>query len=139
MIVYDLSCANGHTFEGWFEDLKAFQDQRQDELIACPVCNDISIDVIPSTFGIMKGASSQPERPKEIPEHQHEVTPEKFVNFLEKNFEDVGHKFAQEALKMHYDVSEKKNIRGTSTEAEEKTLQKEGIKFFKFPIPRLDS
>ncbi len=139
MIVYDLSCANGHTFEGWFEDLKAFQNQKQDKLIACPVCNDTSIDVIPSTFGIMKSPSSPPAKPTETPESQNEVTPEKLVNFLEKNFDDVGHKFAHEALKMHYDVTEKRNIRGTSTEAEEETLQKEGIKFFKFPIPRIDS
>ena len=26
MIVYDLACEKGHTFEGWFEDLKAFEE-----------------------------------------------------------------------------------------------------------------
>ena len=61
------------------------------------------------------------------------------MNFLDKNFEDVGHNFAKEALKMHYDVSEKRNIRGTSSPTEEETLKKEGIKFFKFPIPQADS
>ena len=61
------------------------------------------------------------------------------MEFLEKNFEDVGTDFAREALKMHYDVSEKRNIRGTGTEAEEEMLKKEDIKFFKVPIPRLDS
>ena len=40
---------------------------------------------------------------------------------------------------MHYDVTEKRNIRGTSTPSEEETLEKEGIPFFKFPLPRLDS
>ena len=62
-----------------------------------------------------------------------------FPKFLEKNFEDVGANFAKEALKMHYDVTEKRNIRGTSTEAEEEMLKKEDIKFFKLPIPLLDS
>jgi hypothetical protein len=64
---------------------------------------------------------------------------EKTMEFLEKNFEDVGANFAREALKMHYDVSEKRNIRGTSSEVEEEMLKKEDIKFFKVPIPRLDS
>jgi hypothetical protein len=40
---------------------------------------------------------------------------------------------------MHYNVAEKRNIRGTSTEAEEEMLKQEDIKFLKFPIPRLDS
>lgn len=138
MIVYDLLCAKGHTFEGWFEDLKAFQDQQRKKLVACPVCNDTSIGVIPSTFGIKRSAS-KPQKASKDDTSQLEVTPEKLVSFLEQNFEDVGGRFAQEALKMHYDVTHKRNIRGTSTPAEEETLQKEGIKFFKFPIPRIDS
>jgi len=47
----------------------------------------------------------------------------------------VGCKFTTEALKMHYGVSELKNIRGTSTEKEEKILKDEGINFFKIPMP----
>ncbi len=138
MIAYDLECGQGHTFEGWFEDLKAFQDQKRKKLIACPVCNDTSVRVVPSTFGI-KASLVPPEGPKPTSGPEGHVTPEKIVHFLEKNFEDVGHNFAHEALKMHYDVTEKRNIRGTSTQAEEETLEKEGIKFFKVPVPRMDS
>jgi len=29
MIAYDLQCANGHTFEGWFEDGQAYEAQKQ--------------------------------------------------------------------------------------------------------------
>ncbi len=61
------------------------------------------------------------------------------MDFLEKNFENVGPDFTREALKMHYGVSKNRNIRGTSTKAEEDMLEQEGIKFFKIPIPRLDS
>ena len=52
-----------------------------------------------------------------------------------KNFDDVGCNFAGEALKIHYGVSEPRNIMGVSTEKEEKTLEKEGIKVFKIPVP----
>ncbi len=58
----------------------------------------------------------------------------KIADFVENNFEDVGCKFTTEALKMHYGVSELKNIRGTSTEKEEKILKDEGIDFFKIPV-----
>ena len=54
---------------------------------------------------------------------------------MEKNFDDVGCDFAKEALKMHYGVTEAKNIRGFSTKEEENTLKKEGIQFFKIPMP----
>jgi len=137
MIVYDLSCSNGHCFEGWFEDRKAFEAQQKKGLIACPVCSETSVQVVPSTFGIKVGALT--DKPKDASPHQNTVTAEQVVSFLEANFENVGSGFAKEALKMHYDVAEKRNIRGTSTEAEEKMLEKEGIKFFKVPVPRLDS
>jgi len=34
---------------------------------------------------------------------------------------------------MHYGVAEKRNIRGSATEGEEKTLRDEGIKYIKIP------
>jgi len=55
-------------------------------------------------------------------------------NFVEKNFEDVGTDLAKESLKIHYGVTEPRNIRGITTEAEEKELQKEGIELLKIPM-----
>jgi hypothetical protein len=136
MIVYDLECANNHTFEGWFEDRKAYEAQRRRKLIVCPVCSDTSVVTVPSTFGI-KGRSAVSE--KETQKADDGAVLQKALEFLEKNFENVGSDFAQEALKMHYDVTEKRNIRGTSTEAEEDMLREEDIEFFKIPVPRLDS
>jgi hypothetical protein len=136
MIVYDLQCTNGHTFEGWFGDRKAYEDQSREKLIVCPVCSETSVVAVPSRFSI-KASPTSSERGDQKSEDRAAV--EKTLEFLEDHFEDVGANFAPEALKMHYDVTEKRNIRGTSTEAEEKMLKEEGIKFLKLPIPRLDS
>ncbi len=136
MIVYDLQCASGHTFEGWFENRKAYEDQGRKRLIACPVCSNTSVAVVPSTFGI-KAAPTSSEKAHDKSEKW--ITIEETMGFLEKNFEDVGANFSREALKMHYDVTEKRNIRGTSTKAEEEMLKKEDIEFIKIPIPQLDS
>jgi hypothetical protein len=136
MIVYDLQCANGHTFEGWFEDRNAYEDQGRKKLIVCPVCSDTSVVAVPSRFSIKAGPTSSE---KKEDKSEDLATVEKTIEFLEKNFENVGVNFAPEALKMHYNVTEKRNIRGTTTEAEEKMLKEEGIEFFKLPIPRLDS
>ena len=134
MIAYDLQCTNGHTFEGWFEDRKAYLGQQKKSLIACPVCNETSVDIVPSTFAIKSAQSSQPQK---LPadEGALQKISEEAIDFVEKNFDNVGCDFAKEALKIHYGASEPRNIRGVSTREEEKTLKDEGIQFFKIPIP----
>jgi hypothetical protein len=134
MIAYDLQCTNGHLFEGWFEDRKAYLDQKKKGLITCPVCNDTSVDKLPSTFAIKSSQTFKPKAssPEEIA--MAKIRKEA-VDFVEKNFDDVGCDFAKEALKIHYGATEPRNIRGVSTKEEEKTLEKEGIQFFKIPMP----
>ena len=132
MIAYDLQCANGHAFEGWFEDGQAYEEQEKKGLIACPVCNDTSVFRIPSTFAIKSSPSE-----KDLYKQQTDLADnsKKFVDFVKKNFDDVGCDFAKEALKMHYGAAEPRNITGVSTKEEEKTLNEEGVQFFKIPMP----
>ncbi|BBO68281.1 hypothetical protein DSCA_22110 [Desulfosarcina alkanivorans] len=133
MIAYDLQCKNGHQFEGWFEDSRSFDRQKKEGLIACPVCEDTAVIRVPSTFGI-KGASGMtpagPGASLDLAAMGRQI-----VDYVEKNFDNVGADFAEEALKMHYGVSEPRNIRGVSTPTEEATLKSQGINFFKFPVP----
>lgn len=146
MIIYDLQCKNGHTFEGWFEDGNAYEDQLERDLIACPMCHSVSVSKMPSTFCIKTSIKEKREaipissdsscRPMEDPSAPHTKALENSVaHYIEKNFEDVGADFATKALKIHYGVEEPKNIRGVSTLQEEESLKKEGIEFFKFPVP----
>ena len=136
MIAYDLQCTDGHTFEGWFEDRKAYLNQQKKGLISCPVCNETSVGIIPSTFSI-KSSQASKLRSQQLPAEKddlHEIS-KQAIDFVEKNFDNVGCDFAKEALKIHYGASEPRNIRGVSTEDEEKTLEEEGIQFFKIPMP----
>ncbi|MDP3285495.1 MAG: DUF1178 family protein [Desulfobacterales bacterium] len=132
MIAFDLRCANGHIFEGWFEDSRAFESQKKKKLISCPVCNDTSVFKVPTTFAIKSSGNDTTPSGKEIT--LSELT-KKVADFVENNFDNVGTEFASEALKIHYGVSEPRNIRGVSTSLEEKTLKEEGVQFFKVPIP----
>ena len=132
MIAYDLQCVNGHAFEGWFEDSEAYQTQKKKKLIACPACNTTRVSRIPSTFAI----KSSPIPKKGSPEEENlKKVGKEIVDFVEKNFDDVGCDFAKEALKIHYGVEEPRNIRGVSTKEEEKMLKEEGIDFLKIPMP----
>ena len=131
MLIFDLQCNNGHVFEGWFEDGHDCEKQIEDALIACPICESTSVSRIPSTFAIK---SSQPVTDFPAQKLDAPSVTRKIMEYVDKNFDDVGCDFAKEALKIHYGVSEPRNIKGTSTEIEEKTLQQEGIEFFKIPI-----
>jgi hypothetical protein len=132
MIAYDLQCVNGHAFEGWFEDSEAYQAQKKKELIACPACNTTHVSRIPSTFAIK---SSPIPKKESLEEKNLKQIGKEIVDFVEKNFDDVGCDFAKEALKIHYGVEEPRNIRGVSTKEEEKMLKEEGIDFLKIPMP----
>jgi hypothetical protein len=132
MIVFDLRCAKGHVFEGWFEDNRDFDLQIKNKLVSCPVCNDTSIFKVPTKFTIKSAGSGTAALSNEIA--VAELT-KKVADYVENNFDNVGTEFATEALKIHYGISEPRNIRGVSTSLEEKTLKEEGVQFFKIPIP----
>ena len=130
MIVFDLNCSNGHSFEGWFKDLESFNEQNSKGMITCPFCKSTSISRVLSPVAIK---SSQGEnKPREI-EPDYQKLANGVLEYIKNNFDDVGTDFTKEALKMHYGVAEKRNIRGSATEGEEKTLRDEGIKYIKVP------
>ena len=131
MIAFDLQCDKGHVFEGWFEDSKAYNAQKKKGLITCPSCNSTAISKLPSTFAIKGSQTSVNPLDKQI---DLKKMSSEIVDYVNKNFDNVGCDFAKEALKMHYGVTEPRNIRGVSTKEEEKVLTQEGIQFFKVPM-----
>ena len=126
MIVFDLECSNGHVFEGWFDSLESFEQQNNKNLVLCPYCDDADIKKVMSPVAIKK-----PHVEKKVPQAtiDYQILAKEVVNYIHTNFEDVGPKFAAEAFKIHYGVSEKRNIRGSATSEEEKSLKDEGIDF----------
>jgi hypothetical protein len=137
MIIYDLKCDNGHKFEGWFHDRKAFEEQKQYKLISCPICGSTDAEVAPSSLTVM-GGDSKLERVRE-----KELSPLKALQllneYIDKNFDDVGDRFAEVAIRIHQGEEEERNIKGTTTKNEEEVLREEGIRFIKIPTPKFDS
>ncbi|HOE23525.1 MAG TPA: DUF1178 family protein [Smithellaceae bacterium] len=135
MIIYDIKCENGHTFEGWFKDRQAWIEQNAGRLVCCPVCNSSSVEIAPSSLTIM-GKDSKPPRNKDVSRGQ---VLQSLHRYLENNFEDVGNKFAEVALKIHAGDEERRNIKGTTTPREETVLKEEGVSFIKISLPKMDS
>jgi hypothetical protein len=136
MIVFELECTHGHRFEGWFDGVEAFESQLSGGMIVCPYCEDTEVRKIMSPVAVKKSAP-EPALQKGPGIDYHRLAGE-MVKYMKDNFEDVGTDFAAEALKMHYGVTEKKNIRGSATFEEEKTLKKEGVEFHKIMVPKIE-
>ena len=61
-----------------------------------------------------------------------------FHEYIQNQFDNVGDKFAEVALRIHHGEEDGRNIRGTTTGSEEETLREEGIQFIKIPLPKFD-
>ena len=130
MIVFDLRCTKDHRFEGWFDNIDDLESQLAQGLIACPGCGDINIERLLSPVSIKKKTSPPGDLKSAYKSWQD------LCRYVRDNFEDVGHNFAKEALKVHYGHAEERNIRGVTTEPEEDMLKKEGVRFVKIPMPQ---
>lgn len=139
MIIFDLRCAGDHRFEAWFKDAAAFEEQRKERLITCPVCGRSDIERVPSSVSVISRSRSSPGTAEPPRETNPRVALKMLHDFLDRHFDDVGDRFAQVAMKIHKGEEEKRNIRGTTSKEEEKTLTEEGVQFIKVPMLKFDS
>ena len=136
MIVFDLECLNGHTFEGWFEDKDDLEKQQDQGILTCPVCDTTSVVQKQHLIAIKKSSHNTSQNALQAKQEAMAELTEKVAEYVEKNFEDVGASFTKQALKMHYGAEEYRNIKGTTTKEEDKILAKEGVPVFKVPVTK---
>lgn len=130
MIIFDLSCELGHRFEGWFASHADFEAQQERGLVLCPQCNSHQVRRIPSASHI--ATTSTPPADRAAPD------PLQLLRSLEeailRNSEDVGHRFAEEARRIHYAEAPARTIRGKASRKEFLELQEEGIEVVPLPV-----
>jgi hypothetical protein len=140
MIIFDLTCVCGCFFEGWFRNHEDFHEQQKKGLLTCPECGNEHVRKILSPVAVHATAKqntltkSTSRADTNSREQLVLQTLKVLQTYVEKNFDDVGPKLAEESLKMHYGVQDSRNIRGVVTREEEKILVKEGIELLKIPI-----
>jgi len=147
MIVYDLSCSEGHRFEGWFGSSNDFEDQRAGGRLACPTCGCPQVAKAPMAPAVPAKANARPEvlpsqaaQPMANTPMPPEVT--KALAALAKaqaealkNSTWVGDRFAEETRKMHYGERDEAPIHGQASLAEAKALIEEGVPVAPLPFP----
>ena len=133
MIRFTLACGRGHEFEGWFRDNAAFERQSADGQVACPSCAGTDVRKAVMAPAVSRGAeAAERARARAVAlvaamRHARE--------HVERNFEHVGERFADEARRIHHGESEKRDIWGQATVAEAKELRDEGIPVSPLPDP----
>jgi hypothetical protein len=140
MIIYDLACAQGHRFEGWFGSGEDFVQQQAKGLVRCPVCDVGEVQRVPSArVSVPKGTPSPaPSAPAVAATSEGAIAgiPAELIAKLReivRNTENVGSRFPEEARKIHYEEVPARAIRGQASAEEAQSLRDEGIDFA--PIP----
>jgi hypothetical protein len=154
MIRFALHCANDHTFEAWFRDGQTFDRQAKDRSIACPTCGDSSVRKAMMAPAVVRATSmatatmpaAPPPAPPTMPVRPDDTKAaimiamlRKMREHVEKNFENVGDRFPDEARRIHYGEAEEREIYGRASIEEAKELVEEGISIRPLPeVPELD-
>ena len=140
MIVFDLLCAGGHRFEGWFGSAGDFASQQERRLVSCPSCGSAQVERVPSATRANLGA--QPSQPVKTPDMEGkdpfaiaQILYSRMLDELIKKSEDVGKQFPEEARRIHYQEAPARAIRGQATQEEHDELIDEGIPVSRLPVP----
>lgn len=162
MIHYQLRCSADHSFDGWFRDSAAFDDQAKRSLVACPACGvtDVARALMAPALGRKREApvqiaqnqvvQDQVERaqPPSVPQpafggalpDQVRSALQRLRSEVEKRCENVGDRFAEEARSIHAGDSPARGIYGEATPEQAERLADDGIEIAQIPwLPRSDS
>ena len=154
--VFDLQCAQQHSFEGWFASEDDYGYQQAHGLVSCPMCGDATVRKMLSAPRLNL-KSSRGSEPSEVPAQgadsaaQNDAssasdmrTHAPLINELHARLlhvvrevmaktEDVGELFADQARAMHHGDIQPRSIRGQATAVEAMALVEEGIEVMPLP------
>jgi hypothetical protein len=158
MILFTLRCAADHHFEGWFRDNAAYDRQHRRGLIACPECGSNEVDKAPMAPRLGRSHKGEAEAPRHVAPTEPASPPAPSADaeapspaqvrralqilrrHIERNCENVGSGFAEEARRIHKGEAKARGIYGDATQAETKALLEDGIEIASIPwVPSSDA
>jgi len=148
MVIYDLICDLEHEFEGWFKNSDDLGSQQASGLLTCPFCASAKVSKKLAAPKVTRKSNALATKPKQSVAVSDGGSSEAYRQlqtmlgevdrFIESNFEDVGNRFADEAMSMHRGEKEANNIRGIASQEQLKELAKEGITALPLPPKPVD-
>ena len=153
MIHYQLRCAQGHSFESWFQSSSAYETQEKRKLVSCPSCGSTKVEraIMAPRIATKKrresGTSASPApavatevtAPAPTPllmaqERELRAKLKELRDHIVKNADNVGERFPAEARKMHYGDIEHRPIYGEASPEEARSLIDEGVEVSPLPV-----
>ena len=152
MIKYKLKCksrfcVNEKEFDGWFQSIEAYENQKLENLINCPICgsdNVVKILAAPSfkinTDKTTIDNDNQQKNPKDNGNFLANKNSDNISTLLrtikkevQKNSTFVGDEFVSQIRSMKKGKIKEKPIHGHGTNKEIQELRDEGIGVFNIP------
>ena len=140
MKIFDLLCAAGHRFEGWFASAEDYAAQRAKGQVGCPACGSHEVDRVPSATRFNSGAV-EPTMPAPAGHDALALAQKLYSRMLDElltKSEDVGTQFPEEARRIYYQEAPARSIRGQASQEEHEALVEEGIPVARLPVPPTD-
>ncbi len=125
MIKYNLACECGNSFESWFASSSEFDSLLKKKVIKCIYCESSSVKKTLMAPRLTRKSNQILKKTKLEKNIKKQLR--NFKKYIEKNCENVGEKFSQEARSIHYDKKTSKGIYGKATPEETSELIEEGI------------
>ena len=153
MISFSLKCENNHQFEGWFRSSDDYEDQEKNGLISCPTCNNKKISKALMAPTVKSSKKLDKKTVNNNPTDNLNGADKKVVagdydirqalsslrTYVEKNCENVGDNFANEARLISKGEAKNRNIFGKVSSKEAENLKDEGIEVTSIPWIKDDS
>ena len=152
MIKYKLSCkskycSSKNQFDGWFKSIEAYENQKHQGLINCPLCGSDKVIKSLTTPNLKTNKSQTSADQNKIYETStsrrnflHSENSDHISTLLrtlkkevQKNSSFVGNKFVSQVRSMKEGKIKEKPIHGHGTNKEIQELRDEGIDVFNIP------
>jgi hypothetical protein len=127
MVVYRISCDEGHSFEGWYASAEAFEREAGAGHLECPVCGTSSVRKHPAAPYVHTASAPAPATDAD------RQGLERLKTYILANTENVGREFPEVARRIHYGEEKSRGIRGQVTRAEAEALKEEGVPAWSVP------
>ena len=136
MIQYSLKCAEGHSFDSWFQSASAFDKLAAVRMVECVVCG--GTDVEKAVMAPRVASSDRPAAPG-TPALRDPADPRaralaELRRRIEAESEYVGPDFVREARAMHLGDAPERAIHGEARLDEARKLAEEGVPIAPLPF-----
>ena len=136
MIRYALKCAEGHSFESWFQSASAFDRLDAAGHVTCAVCGSTEVDKAMMAPRVAKTRSADEAKPAPLstPATPAEQAMAELRKKIEAESDYVGGDFVKEARRMHEGEVEARSIHGEARLDEARKLAEDGVPVMPLPF-----